>query len=208
MELEYRYVIPSENINLIPPKDIGVFELAKSYQISLEDILIERRGHSLKKEKIGIRARKTGTSYEVTYKKFLGEERGAKKFDEHNAIIDQATFERIKSGDFDFSALPIADEISRTGDPYILVEVINSRSVYIYAHEKASLELVVEDITYIGNNRTVQDAMMELEIKSDLVDKSEEIKFVADTIKALYGGVESNEGKNSRAMKLLEIEYE
>ncbi len=204
IELEYRYVIPRDKLSTNLPKELRGFFNTKNYTLVLEDVLIERKNISLKSEKIGIRVRNDSDKYELTYKKFLGEENGAKKFDEHTTEIEKKDYESIKAGDLNVINLPGITEIKRKGELYILVILNNKRNVYIYEQNQTVLELVVEDLIYKNQSGTVNDSMLEIEIKSN-EGLTEEIQDLANKIKILFNAEDSSEGKNSRAMKLLSI---
>lgn len=207
IELEYRFTIPINSLKIIPPSKVGQFALLNSGKALLHDVLLERKDKTLKSENIGLRVRKQDSKYALTYKKFLGLSEGVAKFDERNLLISEKDFNQVLVNDFsiildnnDLSALMNKEGI------YILLEIWNQRTVYKYESGLAKIELIVEEVKYKSNGKTADDAMIEIEISSE-EGYMDDIKEFVDNTKGLYDATESEEGKNSRGMDLLGLQY-
>lgn len=208
IEKEYRFLISRDKLEVQPPKKVGKFELVQTGTIDLKDSLFERRGAPLKDENIGIRIRDIANgTIEFTYKKFLGREGEIAKYDETTTSISREMLDNFLNNHFSNSNLEIIDKLSEKGELYFYLTISNYRKVYIYRSEHSVAELVIEDIQYSNSEKSVQDAAMEIELKYG-DDAKDDIDLFVKEIKILYECIDQNEGKNTRALKLLGMNLE
>ncbi len=205
IEKEYRFLISLESAKILPPDQIGHFKLANKKVSNHTDYLFEREVVPLKDDNVGFRVRKAGSSMEFTYKKFLGKENGVVNYDEFTTVVDPDTLKQFKEGDFNHKNLPVLTTLSEKGSLYFLLEIINRRTIYTYTHDSSTIELMVEDIKYKNNAQSVSDSMMEIEINISNDDQKDMDLFV-EIIKEKYDCVLMDEGKNTRAARLLGID--
>lgn len=208
IEKEFRYIIPRKNLKKILPKTVVNFILQSKSVKQIEDILLERKGKTLKSEDIGMRLRKlldkSGTKVEFTYKKFLGQENGVARFDERNFEIKDKVFDEVVKGDLTNLYLPFEEYLSHYDSLFVLLRITNRRKVYNYTDGDAGVEVVVEDIKFFSGTKNTKDAMIEIEIKSTKDNITNCLAFAGE-IKRIFHGEESNQGKNARGMFLLGI---
>ncbi len=204
IEKEYRFLIDIEKLKISPPVQIGSFILDDQKTKTHTDYLFEREELPLKNENIGFRIRQIGENLEFTYKKFLGKENGVVNYDEFTIPISQETLQSFKRGDFEHKDLPILKKLSTKGTLYFLLEIENKRSTYLFSHGSSKIEVMLEDIKYKNGSNTVTDSMMEIEINVSEED-SGDLDIFVETLKKMYGCVDMNEGKNTRAERLLGI---
>lgn len=200
LEKEYNFIIPRNYLSVVPPSKINTYKVIDKKVIELEDIMLERRGISFIRENSGMRIRKYNNKCEFTYKHFLRRENGMAIYDEFTqdvniTFIDDLLNKTAKMG--------ILKEIYSKGDLYILLTLNNKRTVYLYGNESSQLEVMIEDLTYKSDNKIVRDAMMEIEIHE--YDKFSTVIDFVEVLKKLYKAEVTNEGKNKRGLKLLEI---
>lgn len=188
----------------MPPKLIEGFQLKESYEIEITDILFERINNSFKDEDIGIRVRRTkrngGSTIEFTYKKFLGVAQGMAKFDDENKKLSEEEYSAVCKIGLHTLNVPKIAELLALGEIYTLLEILNKRRAYIYSNGISNLEMVLEEIEYRSADKKASDAMMEIEILSDVDDINIE-KFV-QIVKEKYKAKPVDEGKNSRGIKI------
>lgn len=205
IEQEFRFLIDKNKLKIKPPRQIEGFELLDSSVIKIEDNLFEREGLSLKEENIGFRIRKIDNDkIEFTYKKFLGRDNNMVRYDEFTIEINQNEADELKSNVFTNPKLPILVEMTKKGKLYYFVTINNKRDVYHYKNNDSSIELVIEDVLYSNGNNKAPDSALEIEIKATNERRDNVDKFV-NNIKELYECKVLNEGKNARAMRLLNI---
>lgn len=201
-ESEYRFLIPRSKLGVKPDEQIAGFELVSEETVVLEDVLFERKGKTLKSENIGLRVRMVGNQAEFTYKKFLGSFGGVAKFDEITVHLNDKAFRALQKGSFNFIQPPIIEKLREEGGLYMLLTIKNMRRVFHYVNKFVELELVVEDIKYISDQKHIGDAMIEIEIKGS---QHKDIPLFVETIKKLFVAKEASQGKNSRGAALLGI---
>lgn len=205
IEQEFRFLIPYQKLQIDPPTEILSFKMVESSVIKIEDSLFERKGITLKEENIGFRVRKINDDkIEFTYKKFLGRENNIVRYDEFTLDLNEPESQDLKSNVFTNPRLPILTEMQEKGNLYYFVTVANKRKVYNYKDNNSLIELVIEDIVYSDGKNEAKDSAIEIEIKADNSNKENVYKFV-DKIKEIYKCEDLNEGKNARAMRLLNI---
>lgn len=208
IEIEYRFLIGRDKLEVEPPKKVGKFELVETSTLNLKDSLFERHGAPLKDENIGIRIRDIGNgTIEFTYKKFLGRDGEVARYDETTLNISRDTLDNFLHNNFTNSNLEVIDKLSEKGELYFYLTISNSRKVYMYRSDHSEAELVIEDIQYSNSEKSVQDAAMEIELKYG-EDSKEDIDAFVKVIKDLYECIDQNEGKNTRALKLLGMNLE
>lgn len=202
IEKEYRFLIDSAKLTIKPPSQIGKFVLTSKKTINHTDFLFEREKAPLKDENIGFRIRKTASATEFTYKKFLGKKDGIVSYDEFTTRISPNLIEDFKEGLFNHKDLPILQKLQQSGSLYFLLEIHNSRTIYTYTLKHSTIELMLENIKYKNDKNTVSDSMIEIEINISANDQDETDMFV-NAIKETYGSEIMDEGKNTRAERLL-----
>lgn len=209
LELEYHFTIPRSYLKVPPLRTILGLKLISKKKIEITDFLLETKETSLKSIDAGIRIRKVDNELEFTYKKFFGKEKGAAKFDERTNKLNKEKYRRILKNDFSKlnDLVLILKKLNRKmEDVYTLMTIRNTRTVLEYLDSNFKIEVVVENILYKSNNQEVVDAMLEIEIKSNLTNYAR-ITDLVNKIKHFYQGTEINEGKNTRGMRLLNIAY-
>lgn len=204
IEMEYRYLIPESKVSLRPPDEICGFKLESNTTSEHEDLLFEREKTSMKSENVGIRMRKKSNNFEYTYKKFLGRFDGVVNYDELTVPVSIGQWELALSGKIDDKVLPKVGELIQKGNIYPLFLIKNKRNIYNYVQGKSKIELVVEDVMYSIKDKTAKDYMLEAEVVVSSEDK-QDLDFFIKEICDLYNCQDLNEGKNSRAEKLLGV---
>lgn len=205
LEQEYRFLIDRKMLTVAPPLKIYDFRLKNSSISNLKDHLFERNKMSLKEENVGFRIRNVDNKYtEFTYKKFLGKENGMARYDEFTTIISDIEANKLINNNFKIKKLSILKTLSLKGQLYYFLSIENKRRIFNYENGLCTIEMVIEDITYSSSKKSAQDSAMEIEIKMTEKDKESVVKFV-EKIKKIYNCIDQNEGKNTRAQKLLKI---
>ncbi|MFA6007388.1 MAG: CYTH domain-containing protein [Candidatus Shapirobacteria bacterium] len=204
-EREYSFLIPRNKLNINPPENIGNFKQISLTNKTIHDILIERKNISLKSEKIGVRLRKIDGQIEFTYKRFLGKDNGATKYDEITESVSEDIFKYFLTGKIDLFN-PTLKKMAVKGTLYPLLQIKNKRKIVVYSDGVNSIEVEIEKLEYSssGNNKRVNDSMLELEI-IELKSKTEVFDVLVDFFKKAYCGVTASEGKNTRASRMLGI---
>lgn len=204
MEIEYCFSISKDKITLEPERQIGSFKLVKIEHKHILDILIEREIISLTSEKIGVRLRKTNNENEFTYKRFLGLDNGAMKYDEVTEPVSDLVFNNFLTGKIELFNQTLKN-LARKGKLYPLLTIKNSRQVILYKNETSTVEVDIEGLEYLSlsNHHTAQDAILEIEIIQG--KNLNEITKLIDYFKTTYSATTTNEGKNTRACRLLGI---
>lgn len=203
-EKEYRFLIPRESLDIVPPKDINGFVLISKNATDHKDYLFERERMSLKSEDIGFRVREMGGKLEFTYKKFLGRENGVVHFDEFTTEISDTVLQDFQSGEFLKSGIEILKKLEKKGKLYPLLNIKNKRKIFVYEKGGCKAELTLEDVLYSSVNKSVSDSAMEIEIEYSKNDEDLIAEFVAE-IKKIFNCKELNEGKNARGERLLDL---
>lgn len=210
VELEYHFEIPRDSLKIQPRKLITDFKMIKSYDVEVTDVLLETKKQSLKSIGAGMRIRKTNNHVEFTYKKFLGKENGAVKFDELTTTLNENEYQSVISNEFihltDLN-LVLEKLNKQINDVYVLLVINNKRNVLSYATPSTQIEMILEDIEYKSRGLEAVDAMMELEITSSTFDQKTVEKFI-EAVNRTYHGKAVDEGKNGRGMRLLNLSYE
>lgn len=207
IELEYHFEIPRGSLKIQPAKLVADFKMVKSSSVEITDILLETKKQSLKSINVGIRIRKTNNRIEFTYKKFLGKENGAAKFDELTTILKEDEYQGVINNKFTHLTdldLVLKKLNKQLDDVYILLIINNKRSIFDYASGSTQIEMILEDIDYKSGTLEAVDAMMELEITSSSYDQKAVEKFIR-IISKTYHGKKVDEGKNARGMRLLNL---
>lgn len=201
IEKEYTFKIPKSKLKTKLPTVLKNFILKGHIEYKIKDILLERLGAPLSDVNIGMRIRiKDNGVIELTYKKFLGRKNGLAHYDERTLLLtnkDLAFF--YKNGVFPAKEKWLL-ELQKEGRLYVLLEINNSREFFKYSYKKDVIEVVVEDITYSNDSKSAKDYMLEVELflTSDI-----EIIDVVNLISVLFNAKEVNEGKITRALKML-----
>ena len=207
IELEYHLEIPRRSLKIQPGKLVADFKMVKSNSVVIADILLETKNQSLKSINVGMRIRKTNNHIEFTYKKFLGKENGAAKFDELTTVLKETDYQSVVNNKFTHLAdldLVLKRLNKQLDDVYILLIINNKRSIFDYASGSTQIEMILEDISYKSGALEAVDAMMELEITSNSYDQKAVEKFIR-IISKTYQGKMVDEGKNARGMRLLNL---
>lgn len=204
MEKEYTFSIPRSTLHIKPKNEIGKFKCVFSEIINITDLLFEREGKSLKKEKVGLRIRKQNGRIELTCKKFLERIEGMVKYKERNFKLTQEEYNRFKHGDFVNCKYQIIKDLQIHGKLFVNMLIKNKRYLYRYKNQENIIDLTIEDLSFSRGNKSVDDAMIEIEIIETSADNSSIVDFV-EKIQKSYKAIPSSEGKNTRGEKLISM---
>lgn len=206
MEKEYNFLIPKDSIAIKPESNICGFKCISTNVFNIEDVLFERKGKLLKDESKGkgLRVRKQNGSIELTYKEFLGRVDGMAKCYEKNFKLKKEEYEKFKKGNFKNCNYKIVNDLQKDGELYINMIIKNKRSLYRYEKNGNIVDLFIEDVTFIRDENSVKDAMIEIEIVKNIPNDTCILDFV-ETIRKTYKAIPSCCGKNVRGEELLKL---
>ncbi|GEM_PF-3006570 len=208
LEREYTFQINKKHTELNLPSELGRFRLISKKNIRFKDYILDTKNQSLNDQKIGLRLRIYKKKGDLTLKKFLGRTKDIATYKEHTLKIPFLYLQSFeKSGqDYIKNILKMKGIIDIRERLTILLEINNDRQIYTYKTKNITLELVVETLKYLKNGRAVEDALLEIEI-IQINETNESLKLVSkfvDSVKDMFKCLPINEGKTSRAIRLLE----